>query len=329
MGKLKRLMLLLVGLMLLVSPVGCSTNQDKAPEKPTVVNVSYATRPINVPSIAALEKKTFEEEFAQEGITIKWVELEGPATTEALAAKSIDIATSLNYVTGLVTKSNGNDIKFISKFSSFPKAIGLVAGTESGISELADLKGKKIALQKNTMLHEMLLKALAKANLKAEDVEIESLASPEAANAVMQKQVDAAIIPDPLLTSALASKKVTLITTAEGLIPGETFIAARTEFVQKYPEVVKKFLELHQQTLTWVSANQEEALNLAAKFNKLDIKIVQALYPKYDFGIKMDESTITNLKQSAELLKQNQMIKDEVDTTALVNNLVDSRYLPQ
>ena len=116
MGKFKKILILIVGLMLLVPVAGC---QNKVAEKPTVINVSYSTRPINMPSIVALEKKTFEEEFAKQGITVKWVELEGPATTEALTAKSIDIATSLNYVTGLITKSNGNDIKFVSKFSSF------------------------------------------------------------------------------------------------------------------------------------------------------------------------------------------------------------------
>lgn len=329
MNKLTKIMALVVSLVLLVSLAGCGTAQNKVADKPTVINVSYSTRPINMPSIVALEKKTFEEEFAKQGITVKWVELEGPATTEGLAAKSIDIATSLNYVTGLITKSNGNDIKFISKFSTFPKSIALVANNDSGIAKIEDLKGKKIALQKGTMLHEMLLKALAKANLNAGDVEIVGLASPDAANAVMQKQVDAAVIPDPILTKTMASKKVKLITSAEGLIPGETFIAVRTDFAQKYPEVVKKFLEVHQQTISWAGANQDEAFALAAKVNQMDINAVKALSPKFDFSIKMDDTNKANLKDSAAFLKQNGFIKNDVDTEALVNNLVDTSYLPK
>ena len=177
------------------------------------------------------------------------------------------------------------------------------------------------------MLHEMLLKALAKANLKAEDVEIVGLASPDAAIAVMQKQVDAAVIPDPVLTKTIASTKVKLITTAEGLIPGETFIAARTDFAQKYPDVVKKFLEINQQTLSWTSSNQEEAFTLAAKVNQMDVNAVKVLFPKFDFSMKIDDTTISNLKESAAFLKENGFIKNDVDTAALVNNLVDTSYL--
>jgi sulfonate transport system substrate-binding protein len=79
----------------------------------------------------------------KKGIAVQWTELEGPATTEALAAKSIDLAVSLNNVTAIIAKANGNDLKIISSYSKFPKAIGLIAAKDAGISSAAGLKGKK------------------------------------------------------------------------------------------------------------------------------------------------------------------------------------------
>lgn len=328
----KQLRVIFLGLIiftLLFSLIGCQpVHKQPSVSKPKVINISYATRPINIPTIVALEKKMFEEEFAKEGIEVKWHELAGPATTEALAANSIDIATSLNYVSAIVTKAGGNDIKIISGFSQFPKAIGLVAAIDSSISSVEDLKGKKIALQKGTMLHEMLLKALLENNLAAEDVEIVGMASPDAINAVLQKHVDAAVLPDPLLAKALSTKKVKLIRTAEGLIPGRAVIAARTEFIEKYPEIVRKFLEIHKKTLNWAEENKDEAFNMASKVNQMDIKAVRVLYPKFNFDMTLNNEVISELKECAVFLKDNGFLKADVDTDELINNLIDTSYLP-
>jgi len=331
---MKRYAKSLVAIFIVVSLVftlsGCQGEQEKQTpvEKPKVINISYSLRPMNVPTIVALEKKIFEEEFAKEGIEVKWYELEGPATTEALAAKSIDFATSLNYVSAMITKANGNDIKVISSYSKFPKAIGLVAGVDSGVNMISDLKGKKIAVQKGTMLHEMLIKALEEVDLEANDVEIVGMASPDAINAVLQKHVDAAILPDPLLTKAISSKNVNLLKTAEDLILGQAVIAVRTEFVDKYPETTKKFLEIHNNTVSWSDSNQEEALAIASKVLQMDIAAVNALAPKFDFSLAIDQENIAQLKDSAEFLKTNGFLKTEVDTDWLITELVDTQYLP-
>jgi sulfonate transport system substrate-binding protein len=318
--------------LLLLSLIGCQ-NVTKQPdtkppvEKPEVINVSYSYRPINVPTIIALEKKIFEEEFAKEGIEIKWHQLEGPATTEALAAKSIDIATSLNYVSAIITKANGNDIKVISSYSKFPKAIGLVVGVDSGISSVTDLKGKKVALQKGTMLHEMLIKVLEQENVNVSDVEIVGMPSPDAANAVMQKQVEAAILPDPLMMKAISSKEVKLLHSAEDFILGQAVIAARTDFLQEYPDITKKFLEIHNNILT--NINKEEALDLASQVNQMDIKAVNALYPKFDFSLEINQDNMLKLKESADFLKTYSFIKEDINTDTLLDSLVDTTYLPK
>lgn len=323
----KKLLILTITLLLMISISvisGCSANTAD----PKILNISYSLRPINIPSIVALEKKFFEEEFAKQGIEIKWYELEGPATTEALAADSIDIATSLNYVSALVTKANGNDIKIISGYSRFPNAIGLLAGADSGISSAADLKGKKVALQKGTMLHEMLIRVLETSNLSADDVEIVGMPSPDAANALLQGHVDAAILPDPIMAKVISSRKAHLLTTAEDIILGQAVIAARSEFLQDHPDIVKKFLEIHKKTLSWSENNVDESLELASKVNEMDINAVRMLYPKFNFSMDIDQSNIGELKKSALFLQHNGLIKADLDSQALVEDLVDISLLP-
>jgi len=320
--------LIIITLMFLLS-TGCQNGAEKDLVQPKAINVSYSLRPINVPTIVALDKKFFEEELAEDGIEIKWYELEGPATVEALAAKSVDIATSLNYVSAIISKANGNDIKVIANYSKFPQGIGLVVRTDKGINTAQDLSGKRIALQTGTMLHEMLIKLLEKNNIDVDSVEVVGMPSPDAANAIVQGQVDAAIIPEPLLTKVVSSGEVELLRTAEGLILGQSFIAVRTEFLSQYPEVVKKFLQVHQNTLNWTDLNKEDALTLASETIQMPQQMVAKLYPKFDFTMKITESEIENLKSSAHFLQDWGFIKENVDTEALIEDLIDISYLPR
>ncbi|MDR3271774.1 MAG: aliphatic sulfonate ABC transporter substrate-binding protein [Peptococcaceae bacterium] len=330
MCKRRAVLFLLLLCVAALSGTGCARSSDPAPgtpAKPAVVNISYSTRPLNVPAAVALEKHFFEEAFAAEGIAVQWYLLEGPATVEALAAKSIDIATSLNYVSAIVTKAGGNDIKVIASYNKFPKGIGLLAGTDSGVVTVADLKGKKVALQKGTMLQEMLIKALVEAGLNENDVELISMESADAANALVQNQVAAAVLPDPLLTKMIGSQQAKLLRNAEGLILGQAVIAARSDFAAQYPDVVQKVLEAEASTLEWIDANTDEALEIMAATNQMELAGVRALYPKFDFTLPIDAGNIDSLKSSAEFLQAHGFLKPETDTRALIDALVDTSYL--
>jgi len=326
--KTKIIATLMVITLLLTLVTACQKPAEEDLVQPEIINVSYSLRPINVPTIVALDKKFFEEDFSKEAIEVKWYELEGPATVEALAAKSVDIATSLNYVSAIITKANGKDIKVIANFSKFPKGIGLVARTDKDITTAKDLLGKKIALQTGTMLHEMLIRLLEQNNIDINSVEIVGMPSPDAANAVVQGQVDAAIIPEPLLTKTISSGEVKLLQTAEDLILGQSFIAVRTEFLTQYPELVKKFLQLHQYTLNWSDLNKEDALLLASETIQMPQQMVEKLYPKFDFTLQITEADIENLKNSARFLQDWGFIKKNIDIESLVEDLIDISYLP-
>ncbi|WP_018211074.1 NrtA/SsuA/CpmA family ABC transporter substrate-binding protein [Desulfitobacterium hafniense] len=318
--------------LLLLGTQGCSTvkqgqPEEKKPQALTQLNASYSTRPINVPAIVALDQHNFEKGFQGEGIDFKWTEIAaGPAQLEALASKSIDISTSMNYVSALLAKANGNDIKVVAGYSQFPKGIAIVAQTELNVKTLADLKGKKIALQKGTMLHEFLIKALKKENLSPGDVEMVAMESVDAAPALMGGQIDAAILPDPLLTKVVSSGKGTLVLNAEGLITGQTFIVARADFALEHPEAVKRFIQLHEESIHWAEQNKEQFYSVAGEQLKLEPKAVAALYPKFMFSTEINSEMIHELKLSAQFLQENGFIKSTINTDQLVDDLVGTSH---
>ncbi|WP_434510481.1 ABC transporter substrate-binding protein [Desulfitobacterium sp. AusDCA] len=318
----------------LLALTGCSTPMKSASSQTQTsaqnqlqVNASYSTRPINVPAIVALEQHNFESEFQKNGTQFKWVDIAaGPSQLEALASKSIDISTSMNYVSALLAKANGNDIKVVGGYSQFPKGIGIVARKDLNVTSMTGLKNRTIALQQGTMLQEFLVKALEKEHLNASDVKMVSMESTDAVTTLMAGQVDAAILPEPLLSKVISSGKGNLVLTAEGFITGQTFIVARSEFVNSHPEVIRQFLKLNDENIQWAEQNKENFYDVASKQLSLDPKAVQALYPKFTFQTKIDSEMIRHLKESAHFLQENGFIKPQVDVDTLVNDLADTSF---
>lgn len=329
MRKFRRIGLVIAVCLLIVSPGGgCVNVSSEQPRPLTELHVSYAVRPINVPSILAVNKKFFEESFAKQGISIVWHELAGTETTEALAAGAINIATSLNTLSALITKAAGNDIKIISGYSQFPEAIGLVATQSSGIETIKDFQGKKIAVTQGTMLQEMMIKVLAEGDLTVNDVEIVNIDSPDGLVALLSGHIDAAVLPEPLLTKALASGKVNLIKTAEGIINGQTVIAARTDFLDNYPDLAKRFLEVHEECLLYMVTHEEEILQMSAAAVDMPLAAVQKLYPKFNFSSQLQNQDIQGMKESVEFLRTYGFIKTDISADLLLDELLDLSYSP-
>ncbi|MCL1852899.1 MAG: NrtA/SsuA/CpmA family ABC transporter substrate-binding protein [Peptococcaceae bacterium] len=317
--RLNSFFLIMVSFLLVVGfclGTGCAGSQEKPL---TELRVSFASRPINAPSIVAIEKGILEERFAREGISVVWHELAGAEISEALASGRIDIATSFNSLSVLIAKAAGIDIKIMAGFSQFPEAIGLVAAENVGSME--DLRGGKVAVTKGTMLHEMIVKALAEAGMTADDVEVVNLDSPDALAALIGGHVDAAVLPEPLLSKALASGNAALLRTAEGLILGQTVIAARSAFLEKYPDLAELFLQAHDACLDYMAVHEEEVLMLCAAAVDMPPESVRALYPKFSFAARLEERDILAMKASVAFLKEQHIINTDVSADALLEQL--------
>ncbi|MCL1918856.1 MAG: NrtA/SsuA/CpmA family ABC transporter substrate-binding protein [Peptococcaceae bacterium] len=333
-GKVWRLRILIVICVLtaicLGTNLGCVHNKDEKARRDagviTELHVSYASRPINVPSIVAIQKKFFEERFAEQGISIVWHELAGTEITEALASGAIDIATSLNAPSAIIAKAAGHDIKIIAGFSRFPEAIALVAARGSSVKSVAELKGKRVAVTKGTMLHEMLVKVLKEEDLGPDDAEMFHMESPEALTALLGGQIDAAVLPEPLLSKALASDKGVQLKTAQGVISGQTVMAAKGGFLEKHADVVKIFLEIHEACLEYIAAHEEEALLLSAAVVDMSVDQVRSLYPKFEFVIQLQEVDIQAMKESAIFLQGQGIIEGAISADTLIEDLIDLSY---
>ncbi|WP_323182813.1 ABC transporter substrate-binding protein [Aldersonia sp. NBC_00410] len=171
------------------------------------------------------EKLPFAAEFANF--------VGGPAILEAFRAGAADVAL-VGDTPPIQAQLAGQDVPIIAAFQADPNSIRITVGPDKNINSLADLKGHKIAFAEGTAQQVVVLRALEKANLKPDDVELVRLQLSEFPDAVRTGQVDAAPLSEPTLTRVLRTPGTHTISEAEaeGTATGLSFLYARREALQ-------------------------------------------------------------------------------------------------
>ena len=294
-----------------------TTPAAPAAAKPGAITITYVKAPLNVPSILEKKLAAFDKEFAKDNIKVSYPEITvGSKQTEAMAAGSLDFAHCLGGTSAILAAANGVDLKIISMYSRAPKAfVVLVKGT--AIQNIADLKGKKVAGPKGTILHQLILAALAKNGLRPDDIQFVSMDLPSSAAALMNGSVDAALSAGP---DAIRAEKAgaRILTNGEGLVEATIVTAVRGDFLTKQPELVKRFLTVHQAAVAHIKANPEEALQLTAAETGLPLETVRQMLPWYVFDPTIKPSDIAELKRTQDFLIQNGMLKKSIEIEKII-----------
>jgi NitT/TauT family transport system substrate-binding protein len=150
-----------------------------------------------------------------------------------------------------------------------------------GISSVAELKGKKVAVEQGTVDHYLLLLALRKAGLSESDIELKPLPTDAAAAAFVAGQVDAVGVFAPFTSTALqlsGSKAITTSKDFPGAIPDH--LVFQSAFVKDHGDQVQAVVQTWFDTLAWIKANPDKAVEIMAKRAGVSV----ADYRTYDAG---------------------------------------------
>ncbi|MGL5254575.1 MAG: ABC transporter substrate-binding protein [Brevinema sp.] len=285
--------------------------------KLTEVNLTYVKSPLNLPLIIGHQKGIFEDAFKQEGITVKWHEINsGAQQTEAMAAGSIDFSPVLGGTSALLAAANGSDVKILNIFGRAPKAY-IIMVKDPSIKTAADLKGKTVAGPKGTVLHELLAAALSSVGLSLQDTTIVSMSFPEAIAALGTGNVDAALLPSNV-KKAGQDLGARVLLDGEGYIKGATVTAVRGDFAEKNPKLVAIFRKAHQDSVDYMNIHLEETIVAGATELGITEDEVSDFLTAYDF-----DPTITDEDRLSIQATQNFLIQAEMMTTPIdLSNLI-------
>jgi sulfonate transport system substrate-binding protein len=205
---------------------------------------------------------------------VQWIEFPaGPQLLEALSVGALEFG-----LTGdsppVFAQAAGKDLLYVGAEPSKPLSSAVLVQQDSKLRTLAELKGKRVALQKGSSAHYLLVRAIEKGNLKWSDITPIYLAPAEARAAFERGSVDAWAIWDPFYAATELSIKPRTLTTGEGLSGNNSFYLASRPFTEKYPQVLTALFEELTRADAYVQGNRKEAAQLIADFSGLNLATV-------------------------------------------------------
>lgn len=244
---------------------------------------------------------TLEKRLAPLGVSVTWTEFNaGPVQLEALNVGSIDFG-DVGEAPPIFAQAAGAPLVYAGATVPRPRLEALIMPKASAIRSVAELKGKKIALNKGSNVHYFLVKLLEKNGLKYGDVQPIFLAPADARAAFERGAVDAWVIWDPFLAAAQQQLEARVLADATGLANNRQYYFTSRDFATKNADVLRIAIEEINAIDTWVSKNKPAAAAELSAVLGLDRRITELYVNRAAYGT----APITR-----EILAEQQLIAD-------------------
>lgn len=287
------------------------------------IGIDWAT--YNPVSLLLKKEGLLEKEFDKDGIKIRWVQSAGSnKALEFLNAGSIDFGSTAG-AAALIARVNGNPVKSIYVYSR-PEWTALVAGKDSPIKSVADLKGKSVAVTRGTDPHIFLVRALADAGLKDGDVKFVLLQHADGRLALTRGDVDAWAGLDPLMAAAEVEDGAKLFYRKPENNTWGVLNTTET-FAKDHPDVVKRVLRVYEQAQKQALADPAALKAALIEAAKLPDAVITKQLERTDISQSRigDEQRDTILKAGL-ALQQAGVLPADADIAKVTGELIDPSF---
>lgn len=239
-------------------------------EPPRELRIGYQKAAVSL--VILKQQGTLEKRFP--ATRVRWIEFPaGPQLLEALAVGSLDFG-----LTGdsppVFAQAAGKDLLYVGAEAPKSDTSAILVLRDSPLKTLADLKGRKIALQKGSSAHYLLVRAVAKAGLQWSDVQPVYLPPADARAAFESRSVDAWAIWDPFYAAIELALQPRVLTTGRGLTDNGSFYLASRALATQHPQVVAALFDELTRADRQIHDRRAETIKLVAQFSGLDAGVV-------------------------------------------------------
>jgi sulfonate transport system substrate-binding protein len=296
--------------------LGATAQNSNSSEPAKVLRIGYQKSGL----LAILKAQgSLDEKLKPLGYSIKWFEFPaGPQLLEALNANSIDFGYT-GAPPPVFAQAGGVRFVYVGAEPAGRHSEAILVKSDSTLRNVADLKGKRVALQKGSSSNYLLLEALKKAGLQYADIRPVYLAPADARAAFESGTVDAWVIWDPYYASAQQALKARTLTDYADLNSPYNFYEATRDFAQQHADVVGAILGQLRTTGLWVNAHPVETSALIAPQVGLDPKLVETWVRRYPYGTTAVSDEIVRAQQNvadafygAHLIPQKITVRDNL-----------------
>src|SRR3979411_830076 len=246
-------------------------------------------------------KGTLEDKLKAAGYKVVWTEFpSGPPLLEALNVGAIDFGNT-GEAPPIFAQAAGAPIQYVAYEPPAPKGEAILVPKDSNLASVADLKGKKVALNKGSNVHYLLVKALEKAGIKYSEIEPVFLAPADARAAFERGAVDAWVIWDPFQAAAEAATGARTLADGTGIVTNYQFYFSSKKFLESDPRIVDLVLAQLSEVDDWAKGDIHAVAEQLAPAIGLPVPVVETALKRQAYGIKtITDSVIADQQQVAD-----------------------------
>lgn len=277
---------------LIAAPLASAQSQEK------VVRIGFQ----KYGKLVLLKSKgSLEPKLKALGYNVVWTEFpSGPPLLEALNVGAIDFGNT-GEAPPIFAQAAGAPIQYVAYEPPAPQGEAILVPKDSPLKTVADLKGKKVALNKGSNVHYLLVKALEKAGVKYSEITPVFLAPADARAAFEKGAVDAWVIWDPFQAAAEVATQARTLADGTGTVSNYQFYFSSQKFLSADPKAVDVVLAQLSEVDDWAKNDIKAVAEQLSPSVGLPVPVLELALKRQSYGIKpINDQVIAEQQQVAD-----------------------------
>jgi sulfonate transport system substrate-binding protein len=239
-----------------------------------------------------------DRRLADKGIDVRWIEFPaGPQLLEGLNVGAVDFGTT-GETPPVFAQAAGADLLYVAHEPPAPLSEAILVPKDSPIQSVADLKGKRVAFNKGSNVHYLLVRALEDAGLGIQDVTSVFLPPADARAAFERGSVDAWVIWDPFQAAAEQQLEARELANGTDLVHNHQFYLSTRTYAEQNPEVIQILIEEIDRIGQWTLANADAAADQVAPLLGLSHEITRTALTRQGYGTRTLTPEVVQAQQA-------------------------------
>jgi sulfonate transport system substrate-binding protein len=305
----RRSLLAAAGLLGVAPAISACQKVSSAPSARRKVRLTYG-----IVSVAK-ERGVLSKTLSALGIDVEWV---GPfpnhaPTLQAVATGSADFSFGGSSTPAAQAIASGAKLSFVSWTVATPRTTSIIVLPKSGITSVAGLVGKTVAVNRAGVAEFLLVAALEKYRISPDQVNVVYMNPPDAAPAFAAGKIDAwAIWTGPLEMAEVQYGAQRIFEEGKELQQAVDFgtYLVREDYARREPDTVRAVIQAQQAEVEWANLHRAEAQAIGYRVSKyppavIDRLIQQRITSKLSF---MNEEGEANLQRGIDWLAERKVL---------------------